>query len=175
MSSPLRLLFVCTGNICRSPTAEGVFQNLCAQSGLQDYITVDSAGVAAYHIGEPPDKRTVAVAAEQGVDLSHLRARQITVDDFTAFDYIFAMDRGHYAALVQMQQKSGQNTPQHAHVGLFGDPQFTVKGIDSLEITEIPDPYYGTRKDFVNVFFMIEAISRDILQAIQARNLSLLS
>jgi protein-tyrosine-phosphatase len=74
-----------------------------------------------------------------------------------------------------MQQKSGQNTPQHAHVGLFGDPQFTVKGIDSLEITEIPDPYYGTRKDFVNVFFMIEAISRDILQAIQARNLSLLS
>ncbi len=87
-----RVLFVCLGNICRSPTAHGVFETLVAQHNLERLIEVDSAGTAAYHVGNPPDKRSVAAAQQRGYELDHLRARQVTAQDFETFDYILAMD-----------------------------------------------------------------------------------
>lgn len=112
----IRVLFVCTGNICRSPTAEAVFRHAVRQAGLNDVVTCDSAGTHDYHIGEPPDERAQRTALKRGYDMSDLRARQITASDFEAFDHILAMDRHNLAALERMCP------PQHAHkLRLFCD------------------------------------------------------
>ncbi|MDX2221647.1 MAG: low molecular weight protein-tyrosine-phosphatase, partial [Rhodospirillaceae bacterium] len=90
-----RVLFVCTGNICRSPTAEGVFRHLVAEAGLADRIDVDSAGTHGYHVGEPPDSRSVAAAARRGIDIAGQRARRVQPEDFDRFDLVLALDQGH--------------------------------------------------------------------------------
>src|SRR5690606_21957555 len=97
-----RVLFVCTGNICRSPTAEGVFRHLLREAGMDGRIGADSAGTHGYHVGEAPDRRTVACARRRGIDLSGLRARRVRAGDFEDFDLILAMDRGHLARLREL-------------------------------------------------------------------------
>ena len=104
----MKVLFVCTGNICRSPTADGVFRHIVAKAGLGNAITTDSAATHGYHIGDPPDPRSVAVAAARGFDLSALRARKITPGDFHDFDLILAMDQGHLAHLAAVQPKGSK-------------------------------------------------------------------
>src|SRR6266571_1342894 len=101
-----RVLFCCTGNICRSPTAEAIFRKLAADAGLGDAILADSAGTHAYHVGEPPDPRACAAASKRGYDLSGLRARKVERSDFQRFDLILAMDRDHHSILSRLAQPS---------------------------------------------------------------------
>jgi protein-tyrosine phosphatase len=131
-SSPFHVLFVCTGNICRSPTAEGVFRSLVDHAGLDDAVVVESAGTIAFHIGEPPDQRTQAAAAARGVDLSKQKARQIEAADFTRFDIIVAMDRSHHRELLGRAPDGSED-----RIRLFMDyaPRNGIR--------DVPDPYYG--------------------------------
>lgn len=137
----VNVLFVCTGNICRSPTADGVFRTRIAADGLN--AASDSAGMQAYHVGEAPDERSTACASRYGVDLTPLRARQVTRADFDAFDLILAMDRGHLGALNRM------NPGGKAEVALF----MKYAGADGVDV---PDPYYGGDDGFERVYRMIE-------------------
>src|SRR5947209_5968529 len=130
----MKILFVCTGNICRSPTAEGVFRHLAAAAGLSDRVQVDSAGTHGYHVGEAPDARSCAAAAARGVDLSQLRARRVHLDDFETFDMILAMDREHLSRLEALRPNGAR-----AEVELFLDFHPKHKGAD------VPDPYYGAQ------------------------------
>lgn len=148
----IRVLFVCTGNICRSPTGEAVLRQQVAQRGWSDRIEVDSAGVADYHVGEPPDHRSQAHAARRGLDLSGLRARQVGLADFSQFDWLLALDRGHLAAL------RAQCPPAlRSRVCLLMDfaPDHPLR--------EVPDPYYGGAQGFEQVLDMIELACRGFL------------
>lgn len=149
---PARVLFVCLGNICRSPTAHGVFEALVKQRGLENRIDVDSCGTGDWHTGHPPDTRAAAEAAGRGYDLSHLRARQVSAADFDQFDYILAMDRQNLADLESMR-------PSHfsGHLGLF----LPFAGGGRYE--EVPDPYYGGDNGFAEVLDMVEAASEGLL------------
>lgn len=150
------ILFVCTGNICRSPTAEGVFRHLVAKAGLEQQITTDSAGTHAYHVGEPPDRRTVAAAAARGYDLSDLRARVLVPADYQRFDMILAMDRGHLDIL-RRQQPAGAK----ATLSLFLD-----QGPLPLRGRDVPDPYYGEGRHFTEVLDLVEAGARALLRGL---------
>lgn len=150
-----RVLFVCLGNICRSPTAHGVFQALVDQQGLSDVIAVDSAGTAAYHVGNPPDHRSTAVAAKRGYDLSPLRARQARKSDFNEYDYILAMDESNLQNLSEIKPES-----YTGHLGLF--LQFTDMSED-----EVPDPYYGGGDGFEYVLDLVESASHGLLEQIK--------
>ena len=136
----IRVLFVCTGNICRSPTAEGIFAHLVRERGFADRIIVDSAGTINEHEGEAPDSRTLRTARQYGVDLSQLRARQIRKDDYKQFHYIMAMDRDHLRLL-----RMGQPTAHAARIQLFCD------FVPHRKERELEDPYYGGQKDFDHV------------------------
>ncbi|AQA18770.1 phosphotyrosine protein phosphatase [Halioglobus japonicus] len=151
-----RVLFVCLGNICRSPTAHGVFQSMVDCRGLQSRIAVDSCGTGDWHIGHAPDKRATAEAAERGYDLTPLRARQVTAADFDEFDYIVAMDNQNLADLRAM-------CPTHfsGYLGLFL-PFAAVNIVD-----EVPDPYYGGPEGFTQVLDMVEAASEGLLAEIE--------
>lgn len=153
----IKVLFVCLGNICRSPTAHGVFLDMVAKRGLSDRIEVDSAGTASYHVGEAPDPRAVAAAALRGVDLTPLRGRKAIPEDFLEYDYILPMDYRNIQDLKRI-------TPvgYRGHFGLFMD----FSG--SLEI-EIPDPYKGKDKGFETVLDMVEVASEGLLSEIEAR------
>lgn len=151
------VLFVCLGNICRSPTAHGVFQGMVDGSGFADAIEVDSAGTGDWHIGHSPDQRTAQVAATKGYDLSKLQARLVTGDDFCQFDYIIAMDRANLSDLKHMQPAD-----YTGHLGLFLD--FSMQ----KAYTEVPDPYYGGEDGFELVFNLVEEASRGLLQHILA-------
>lgn len=131
-----RVLFVCLGNICRSPTAEGVFRNRAAAAGLS--VTVDSAGTGAWHVGEAPDGRAQAEARKRGYDLSHQRARQATAQDFRDFDLIFAMDRSNLANLTRLRPEGAG-----AKLSLFLDL------LPAQSLREVPDPYYEDGFDTV--------------------------
>jgi len=147
----VKVLFVCTGNICRSPTAEGVFRRLVGEAGLGDRITADSAGTHGYHIGEPPDPRTRQAGEARGVDLSGLRARKLVAADFTAFDHILALDHGHLAHIRRMAPAGAT-----AAVALFlPDDQ------------EVPDPYYGDGAHFEEVLDLCERGARALLDRIR--------
>jgi protein-tyrosine phosphatase len=135
----LRILFVCTGNICRSPTAEGVFRHLVGAAGLESAFHIESAGTEDYHAGETPDARSVKKALEKGVDLSRQRARQVREADFSDFDYIYAMDSGHHRILAK-------RAPKAATAKLV---MFRADGED------VPDPWYGTEADFENVYALV--------------------
>jgi len=140
----MKLLFVCTGNICRSPTAEGVVKHLARANGIA--LHVESAGTHDYHVGEPPDERAQHHAARRGYDLSALRARQIGQRDFEEYDLILAMDRGHLRILRRMCPAA-----HHAKLRLF------------IEGRDVPDPYYGGPQDFERVLDMIEDAARGLL------------
>lgn len=153
----IKVLFVCLGNICRSPTADGVFRSIVESNGLSSSILVDSAGTAAYHVGNPPDPRSVAAAKKRGYDLSALRARQALEADFAEFDYILAMDSENLANL-----KALMPDEYSGHLGLFLD---FAQGQE----LEVPDPYYGGDRGFEHVLDLVEAASEGLLNQIQRK------
>ncbi len=156
----VNVLFVCLGNICRSPTAEGVFKALVHREGLSDQVTVDSAGVGAWHIGSPPDSRAQATARQRGIDLSKQRARKAEADDFERFDYVIAMDSQNHQDLSGMCPKGGED---RLYKFLAFAPQ--------LGLSDVPDPYYGGDGGFDKVFEMIEAASAGLLDDIRTNHL----
>ncbi len=150
------VLFVCLGNICRSPVAQGVFAQKLGQAGLADQVEVDSAGTAAWHVGKAPDSRMVQAAGERGYDLSYLRARQAVVEDFDKFDHILAMDQENYEDLCHIRPQEAQ-----AKLALFLDYA------SGVEETEVPDPYYGGQKGFHHVIDLVEAASDGLIESLK--------
>ncbi len=146
-NSKIAVLFVCTGNICRSPTAEAVFRHQVEKAGLTEHFHVDSAGTHGYHVGDVPDPRSIDVAARQGVDMCTLKARKIEPEDFDRFDYILAMDSGHHGILERFEGS--------ANLSLF------LKGGD------VPDPYYGSMRDFEHVYSLVDAGCLSLLEKIR--------
>lgn len=134
----MKILFVCSGNICRSPTAEGLFRKRLAEQGVD--ITCDSAGTNGYHIGDPPDHRAIVVALENGFDISDQRARRIEVEDFDNYDVIYAMDSGHLSALHSIRPETCR-----------------AKVIPYIEGRDVPDPWYGEQENFYQTYEIIEA------------------
>lgn len=158
MQSRYSVLFICLGNICRSPTAHGVFQHLVNQQGLAGVVDVDSAGTAAFHVGAKPDHRSMKVASERGYDLSRLRARKVQADDFHQYDYILAMDNNNLRDL----QKIMPDNPK-AKLQLF------LEHSDQQRFTEVPDPYYGGARGFDLVLDLVENASHGLLDEIRQR------
>ncbi len=140
---PYRILFVCTGNICRSPLAEGVFRHLAATAGYAEAYHIDSAGTGGWHEGEAPDPRSVAVAKAHGIDISRQRARRIRAIDFRSFDLILAMDEDNLRNL--LSEAAGD---AKGRVHLFSG--FVTGGSE-----EVPDPYYGSKDGFEQVYAML--------------------
>lgn len=154
----VKVIFVCMGNICRSPTAEGVFRKLIEVQGLDRAIETDSAGTHGYHAGESPDRRARETAARRGVDLSDLRARQVGASDFDYFDYVLAMDEDNLRSL------SAICPPDHRDkLVLF------MEFAPHLRSREVPDPYYGAAGGFDRVFDMVEAAAEGLLNDIRQR------
>lgn len=152
-----RVLFVCLGNICRSPTAEAVFRGLAEKAGLLDQLVIDSAGTSGYHVGESPDARAAAVARERGYDMSQLVGRQVSPRDFEAYDYILAMDR---ANLRDLRRQCPAAFQDRIRLFLSFGEQFSED--------EVPDPYYGGPEGFDRVFDMVEDASLGLLNTIKA-------
>jgi protein-tyrosine phosphatase len=152
----VRILFVCSGNICRSPTAEGVFRHAVVQAGLRDHVEIASAGTHDYHVGECPDRRAIAAARARGYDVSWLKARHFSERDFSTYDHLLAMDRGHLSILMR------RSPPEHRHkIRLFMDHA------PHLPHREVPDPYYGDDAGFELVLDLVEAASRGLLEHIR--------
>jgi protein-tyrosine phosphatase len=145
----ISVLFVCLGNICRSPIAEGVFNELLHQKGLQDRIQCDSAGTAAYHTGSLPDKRMRKVALDNGIKLTH-QARQLTYKDFSQFDYIMAMDEANYDN-IKRESRHIDN------INKLGDQIFLFRTFDPErgDSMQVPDPYYDGMEAFENVYEIV--------------------
>ncbi len=150
---PTSVLFVCLGNICRSPMAEGIFRKMVEREGLQGMIRIDSAGTGDWHIGEQPDKRAIGEAARHGIDITGLRARLVRRDDFETFDHILAMDRSNLAALQRMAPPGG------CQPALFLRHASGAKGLD------VPDPYRVG--GFDEVFRLIEDGAAGLLRALR--------
>jgi len=158
MREKIRVLFVCMGNICRSPTAHGVFRDLVRREGLEERIFVDSAGTHAYHVGESPDRRAQEAARKRGIDLGDLRARQAIADDFESFDYVLAMDRDNFEILRGL-------CPRRHRQKLYLFLDFAP----DLGIREVPDPYYGGSRGFEQVFDMVDAAAQGLLAELRAQ------
>jgi protein-tyrosine phosphatase len=152
----ISVLFVCMGNICRSPTAEGVFRKVVADAGLENQILIESAGTHAYHISEPPDRRSQAAAERRGFSLANIRARRVDATDFDRFDYIFAMDRDNLAALTEAAGNRAR-----ARLLLF--LEYATKGREN----EVPDPYYGGAAGFERVLDLVEDASKGLLDLLR--------
>ena len=150
----MKVLFVCLGNICRSPTAEAVLRAQAEQAGIA--IDIDSAGTAVYHIGKSPDARSMAAALKRDIHMQGLKARQVSEEDFHEFDYVFAMDKSNFADLSELQPESGK-----AELILFLDEY------GSKERDEVPDPYYGGDLGFEWVLDLLESACSDFLTRIQ--------
>ncbi len=155
----VKVLFCCMGNICRSPTARGVFEALVKSKGLADVIMVDSAGTHAYHVGEPPDRRSQQTAFSHGIDLSYQRARRVERSDFHRFDYILAMDRDNYRNLAAICP-DGMEEKLHLFLDFARD----------LDEEEVPDPYYGGKTGFEHIFNMVLIASDGLLEEIRLRH-----
>ena len=156
----INVLFVCMGNICRSPTAEGVFRHFVQQAQLEDVIVIDSAGTHAYHVGDQPDRRAQTAALRRGIDLSQQIARRVRPEDFDQFDYILAMD------LDNLQHLQSWCPPGQDHkLALF------LAYAPDLGESEVPDPYYGGASGFDRVLDLIEAASRGLLDTIHQQHL----
>lgn len=159
MSHKVSVLFVCMGNICRSPTAHGVFRNLLRQQGLEDLIYIDSAGTHAYHVGNPPDERSVATAEKRGIEMRDLRARKVDFSDFIEFDYILPMDDDNYANLMNLAPRDLQQKVR-----------YFLEFAEGVEQKYVPDPYYGGPQGFENVFDLVEKASIGLLADIRNRH-----
>ncbi len=156
----VRVLFVCMGNICRSPTAQGVFRKLVEEMGLEEVVEVDSAGTHAYHVGNPPDLRAQETARRRGLELSDLRARQVRQEDFERFDYILAMDEDNHYSLSLICPLEHQ-----------GKLKLLMEYAEHWGEREVPDPYYGGDQGFERVFDMVEEACRGLLEEIRSRHL----
>jgi protein-tyrosine phosphatase len=156
-----RVLFVCSGNICRSPTAEGVFTARAVARGLAGHVKADSAGTGGWHVGEAPDPRSQDCARARGVEIGHQRARQVAADDFTRFDMILAMDSGHLAKLMRAAPKGAED---RIHLFLDFAPEHGTR--------DVPDPYYGGGDGFERVFDMIEQAAEGLLDHIEAEHVA---
>ncbi|MEL0082840.1 MAG: low molecular weight protein-tyrosine-phosphatase [Gammaproteobacteria bacterium] len=153
-TTPSRLLFVCMGNICRSPSAEGVFQKLIDSEQLSERFFLDSAGTHAYHVGESPDSRSQRVALARGIDIAHQRARQVRTQDLEQFDLLLAMDRQNYQGL----QKIASSDSQRQRIRLMMD------FAPALPEDEVPDPYYGEGdQGFERVLNLLEHAAEGLL------------
>ncbi len=154
----ISVLFVCMGNICRSPMAEGVFRQQVEAAGLAERIHIDSAGTHAYHVGEPPDPRAQETAARRDIDLSTQRARRVTREDLALFDFILAMDLGNLSILHDIAE------PEHRErIRLF------MEFAPEMKVREVPDPYYGGQGGFDRVLDLVEAASAGLLETIRKR------
>ena len=152
------VLFVCMGNICRSPTAEAVLRARAERAGLGSVLRIDSAGTGDWHVGEPPDRRTILAAQRRGYDLAPLRARQVEPPDFERFQWILAMDRANLRTL------SAMRPPEYpGHLGLF------LELAPHLDVREVPDPYYGGPDGFEKVLDVIEQASDSLLAHLRRR------
>ncbi|MDP2761975.1 MAG: low molecular weight protein-tyrosine-phosphatase [Sideroxyarcus sp.] len=154
------VIFICMGNICRSPTAEAVFRHYVGQAGLAGTIHIDSAGTHDYHIGDAPDARTQRAAKQRGYDMSRLRGRQVAAADFAHFDYVLAMDEANLSILQRLRPPGAQG-----HLGLFLD--FAERHAER----EVPDPYYGGADGFERVLDMVEDAAAGLLRQIRAKHL----
>ena len=152
----VKVLFVCMGNICRSPTAQGVFERLVQSEGVEEHLVIDSAGTHAYHVGNPPDKRSQAAAKGRGLDLSGQRARQVTAADIEEFDYVLVMDHTNLYDLQDLVTESGCE-----RVHLF------MKFAERWDVDEVPDPYYGGNSGFERVLDMVEDAAAGLLMHIR--------
>jgi protein-tyrosine phosphatase len=155
----VRVLFVCMGNICRSPIAQGVLENVLRREGLEGEVSVDSAGTGSWHVGSPPDDRAQRSASLRGLDLSSQRARQISRDDCESFDYVLTMDEDNYRTVAALCRGSAVVRP------------FLDFAADSPE-RAVPDPYYGGPDGFEHVLDLVEEASEGLLEDIRTRHLS---
>ncbi|WP_188861804.1 low molecular weight protein-tyrosine-phosphatase [Marinobacterium nitratireducens] len=153
--SSASVLLVCLGNICRSPTAHGVLEHRLREAGLE--VVVDSAGTAAYHVGNPPDRRASAAASKRGIRLDHLRARQVQLDDFGRFDLVLAMDRDNLEDLLALCPAEHREK-----VRLFLD----FAG-EQVSVREVPDPYYGGDDGFEQVLDLVEAATAGLIEQLR--------
>ena len=158
-SPEFAVLFVCMGNICRSPTAEGVFRYKARGAGLLDRLLIDSAGTHNYHPGEPPDARSQAYARKRGYDLSMLRARHLRSEDFSRFDQIIVMDDLNYSTVIARAEED-QRSRVHRLLEFAADPAVRA-------VREVPDPYYGAAQDFRRVLDLVEHGADGLLAHIQ--------
>ena len=154
----INILFVCMGNICRSPSAEGFFATALQKSGFREQVSIDSAGTHGYHIGQAPDSRAVATALNFGVDISHLRARKVGAKDFDDYDLIIAMDRNNFEDLQRIR-------PAGSRASL----QMMMQYHPEARPEEVPDPYYGGMDGFTYMCNLLEAATRGLLECIERR------
>jgi protein-tyrosine phosphatase len=152
----IKVLFVCMGNICRSPTAEGVFSKLISERCLDAFFVVDSAGTHAYHVGEAPDLRAQKAALERGIELAGLRSRKVTQGDFEDFDFVLAMDGDNYSLLIEACPQQHQEKVR-----------YFLDYAPHLNVREVPDPYYGGYYGFERVLDLVEEASVGFLKALQ--------
>lgn len=150
------VLFVCMGNICRSPTAEGVFRTMARDRKLDRRLAIDSAGTHANHAGEPPDLRSIEAAARRNYDLRKIRARKVTPEDFASYRYILAMDSRNMKSLETMRPEGFEG-----HLGMF------LEFAPEAGEVDVPDPYYGGPDGFEKVLDLVEAASRGLLARIE--------
>ncbi len=156
----VNVLFVCLGNICRSPLAEGIFQTLLEQKNLSDKIFCDSAGTSGWHIGEPPDRRSEAIANKHGITLNH-SGRQLEPDDFKNFDYIIAMDKSN---LQDIQKAAGFDEMDEGRI-------FLMRQFDDIDRNkDVPDPYFGGPEGFENVYQMLDRSCKKFLNYLQGEH-----
>lgn len=158
---PIKVLFVCLGNICRSPTAEGVFRAMVEKRGLDDRIEIESAGTSGWHEGEPPDPRSQEEALRHGVNLSGQRSRGVVPGDFQRFDYICAMDS---ANLQELKRSCLKGQAQRLY-------RFTSFAPE-LKVQDVSDPYYGGDRGFENVYNIVEASAHGLLDVIVKEHLA---
>ena len=151
-----KILFVCLGNICRSPLGEGIMLHFIEKQSLENHFQVDSAGTAGYHINEAPDHRTIANAKKNGVDISKLRARKFTAEDFEVFDKIYVMDDSNYGNVLAL----AQNTEHKNKV------DYLLNVLHPQQNKHVPDPYYGTEKDFEAVFQLVYKACQKIVETV---------
>ena len=155
----ISVLFVCMGNICRSPTAEGAFRHVVEEAGLAKLFLIDSAGTHAYHVGEPADRRARAAAERRGISLEGIAARRVEPADFKRFDYVLAMDRLNHVTL-----EDQADDEYHEKIRLF------LEFSDGRE-DEVPDPYYGGSAGFERVLDLVEEASRGLLEKLRSRHI----
>ena len=154
-AQPFRVLMVCTGNICRSPTAHGVLEKMVVDAGLERQVQVDSAGTHSYHVGEPPDARSQQHALRRGYDLSAQRARQLTRQDFDDFDLILVMDSANEIAARRIATPAQQQRMKRL-----------TDYCQRFEDREVPDPYYGGERGFEHVLDLVEDACQNLLQTL---------